>query len=116
MEIIPSKFRCESCNFCTDNKKDYSRHELTIKHKKMLSDDYEVNKNIKENIRSTTCKCGKTYKHISGLYRHRQNCVIYNQYETETNINNEDSKNLMLLSILKQNTDMIKLIVDELTK
>ena len=33
----PQKFLCENCNFITSNKKDYSRHLMTLKHKKEIN-------------------------------------------------------------------------------
>jgi hypothetical protein len=61
-------FFCEKCDITTNNKKDFKRHILTAKHKRLTT----------TNNLSTTkeyyCKCGKSYKHMSSLCKHRNNC------------------------------------------
>lgn len=66
----PPIFICESCDFYTSNKKDYSRHLDTAKHKKIQNDTLLAPKPEKV----YECKCGKSYKHSSNFYRHRKIC------------------------------------------
>ena len=71
------KFKCKICKFYTNNRKDYKRHMDTKKHmkmEKMTPNHYE-------------CICGNTYKHQSGLSRHKKKCIIF--YNTQiTDIDN----------------------------
>ena len=75
---ISPKFICECCNIKTNNKKDYAKHILTSKHKKLTS----VNKmetDFTQNIKKTqffTCKiCNKEYFSRVGLWKHNKICV-----------------------------------------
>ncbi len=71
----PPKFSCENCKYITDNKKDYSKHLLTVKHQKR---DIILHKNpLTENGMDEKiyyCNCGKTYKHHSSLWNHKNKC------------------------------------------
>ena len=62
-------FFCEKCDFKTNNKKDYSRHILTPKHK------WKQNQDFNEKKPQFCCKnCKKTYISRSGLYKHSRKC------------------------------------------
>tara|TARA_Y100001958_G_C21224345_1_gene549706 strand:+ start:1032 stop:2024 length:993 start_codon:yes stop_codon:yes gene_type:complete len=64
----PSYF-CKKCDFITNNKKDYSRHILTLKHKRKHFQDFDEKKTL------FVCKnCSKTYISRSGLYKHSKKC------------------------------------------
>jgi hypothetical protein len=65
-------FVCEHCDFKCSFKTNFNRHLSTRKH----SDS--VNGNLVE-IKKTSivCKCGKEYKSMCGLWKHKNNC-IYN--------------------------------------
>jgi len=67
----PLNFNCEKCNYNTSNKKDFKKHEQTIKHKMRINpnDTY-----LKNPIPIYQCKCGKIYKHSSTLSNHKKNC------------------------------------------
>jgi len=55
------KYSCNKCNYLTDNKTKYGRHLNTKKHN-------HININICED-------CGKKYRYISGLSRHKNKCL-----------------------------------------
>ena len=63
-------FVCENCDYKCCNKFDFNRHLSTRKH----SDS--VNGNLAE-IKKThfDCKCGKEYKSMCGLWKHKNNCI-----------------------------------------
>jgi hypothetical protein len=70
---IPKKYICEVCNYITSNKKDYTKHLTTRKHKILTN----PNKNPNEKSpKIFECECGKKYKHISSLSFHKKNCKI----------------------------------------
>ncbi len=59
----PYKYSCNKCNYFTNNKTKYERHLNTKKHNNI---DININK----------CEiCGKKFKYISGLSRHKSRCV-----------------------------------------
>ena len=81
----PKTFNCEKCNFTCSNKKDYNRHLLTAKHKKIVNDSKFTPKNPTPFI----CECGKSYKYNTGYYRHIKKCPIINKEEKKEEINNK---------------------------
>jgi len=64
---------CENCNFECSNKKDYNRHLMTAKHNGLT-----ITKTPKTPKTHTTynCDCGKTYKHLSSLCKHKKTCSL----------------------------------------
>ena len=81
----PKTFNCAKCNFTCSNKKDYNRHLLTAKHKKIVNDSKFTPKNPTPFI----CECGKSYKYNTGYYRHIKKCPIINKEEKKEEINNK---------------------------
>ncbi len=65
-----AKYYCEKCHYDTDNKKDYNKHLLTKKHIQLL-DEFTHNK-------YKCINCDKTYKYHSGIWKHKQSCVVNN--------------------------------------
>ena len=65
------KFICEKCNFRCSNKQDYSRHILTAKHKMLIY----ANENETKPAKSFMCSCGKEYKQVPSLTRHKKKCT-----------------------------------------
>jgi hypothetical protein len=66
------KHICEPCNYTTNNKKDYNIHLLTKKH-----NTTEPSSSNKDQLQHN-CVCGKSYKHLSGLSRHKKECHLLN--------------------------------------
>ena len=76
------KFSCEKCMYKCDNKFSYNKHLSTPKHLKLKS---EV-----ENIQEHTCNnCNNSYKHKSGLSRHKRTCTVAPATSTVTSNTNE---------------------------
>jgi hypothetical protein len=81
ISINEDLYSCNICLFNTNNKTDYERHNLTRKH-----NDNIMIKNISK--KTHKCICGKTYKYMSGLSRHKLKCDYDNiQEEADTQIN-----------------------------
>ena len=106
---------CEKCNYKTDNKKDYNKHLLTGKHKKVTSD----NDMIIQIPTMLTCLCGNGYKHRSGLSRHKKKCTFENTSQNEIipNTHNNTATTIdtqtLLIEIVKQNNEFKDLILEE---
>ena len=67
---IPMNFNCDVCDYMSSNKKDYTKHILTQKHK-ILTNTYI---NTSKFIPLFNCNCGKSYKHRQRLYNHKKLC------------------------------------------
>jgi len=80
----PLAFFCETCDFKTCNKKDYSRHIITDKHKKLTNPNLKPDKTLLFH-----CICGKSYKHSSSLCCHKKKCTFKEKEFEENNQTNE---------------------------
>jgi len=110
------KFQCVSCCFITSNKKDYSRHLLTAKHKeltKMVTND-NINPNVTPIYEQSkfVCKCGNIYTYNSGLSRHKKTC----QMEIVVEQDNDNKKDNLIEYLIKENSEFKGLIMELIKK
>ena len=96
---IPLIFSCEICNYQTSNKKDYNKHLLTAKHKKMTFD-------VKNHNKAFQCDCGKWFSYRQGLHRHKKICQFVDEID---NAPTTDS----IVELIKQNTEFKQLILEQ---
>jgi hypothetical protein len=103
-------YECKNCNYSTSRKSQYERHLSTDKHKKYQNAS-KMELNASKKVPKDTffsCECGKSYRHDSSYYKHKKKCKVLNETLTnDKSIENIDNKELVL-SILKQNTELIK--------
>ena len=113
-----SKHLCEFCDFKCYKKSNYDAHLLTAKHKNNENDNENGNygkiKMPKNALPNLVCSCGKTYKHTSGLSRHKnaKNCEpIQNQENTIISIEEDETEFKVLtnlvLEVVKQNQELM---------
>ena len=77
---------CEICNYDTYSKKDFEKHFLTLKHKRLINaNDFTPNDND-----VLECICGKNYKHASSLCKHKKICSDVNKYNLLQKNNTND--------------------------
>lgn len=77
------KFCCKKCDFFTSDKQDFKRHKLTRKHIQQRNGN--KNGNNGNNACLFSCNiCKKTYKHRSGLSRHKKKCNLEEKKSVET--------------------------------
>jgi len=93
-------FHCIICNYDTCRQSQYDRHILTAKHKILMNPNAA---NEKAPI-SLTCKCGKTYLHMSSLCKHKKTCsfITINQDKTEEPA--PDNKDVMIEKLVEELT------------
>jgi hypothetical protein len=123
------KYYCEKCNFKCFKKSNFAIHCSTRKH---LNDNNaginDNNLDISENNKLYICKCGKSYKHASGLSRHKanNNCLNTEFESQELTLNSnmieilEKEKDEITISdaklvfeLLKQNNEFKELILNQ---
>jgi len=106
----PLKFECKLCDYTTSKHSQYDRHLSTGKHKRLT--------NPNENGQKSTihsCHCGKIYKHLSSLCKHRKYCDD-NEYKQEPlhfTQHNQSDNTTLIVELLKQNHEFKDLIVEE---
>jgi hypothetical protein len=107
------KFGCEKCDYYTCRKSQYDRHILSAKHKK--TDSLLTNTDIKcseSSIIIFFCECGKQYKHRQSLFNHKKKCIHISDSESKTEINNQQPTNELVLTLLNQNMELQKQIIE----
>jgi hypothetical protein len=114
-EIQP-EFVCEFCDYSTCNKKDYTKHLTTDKHKNNEKSPKipDLQQEIPKNPKTIVCVCGKIYKERSGLWRHKLKCsgqeVVF--HDLETVIQEKERENELMLTILKENSELKTMILE----
>ena len=114
------KYFCENCEYQTGNKKDFTKHLSTAKHKKIVNDSKKSPKIPKTQHDHFVCVCGKTYKYDSGYYRHKKVCLFDNiaGFEDITpdnaikQVSYPDNVETMM-ELIKQNQEFKELIVEQ---
>ena len=103
------KFCCKTCDYYTSNKKDYTKHLLTLKHQNLMKTNDFINKNPQKSPKDKNyvCNCGKIYKHLSSLYKHKNNC---NFIETEVTDENMAADKDLIMMLVKQNTELMEIL------
>ena len=109
----PINFRCDVCDYTTSNKKDYKKHESTIKH---LTNTHPNISYLENPLKLYACICGKEYKHTSTLSAHKKKCkVLENNYIIDTGetklINSLDDVKMLtnlIMEVVKSNSDLQK--------
>jgi len=109
----PLVFDCTTCDFNTSNKKDYSRHLLTDKHKKLTNPNINFPKTP-----NYDCMCGKLYKHASSLCAHKKKCTfkenIKTSYQTEEKNQTNEIQELteFMKYLMKENSEMKHMMME----
>ena len=62
--------RCDMCDYQCIDRRDFTRHLNTQKHKRRILEDLKV-----ANTKNYKCVCGKSYKHSCSLSKHKKVCV-----------------------------------------
>lgn len=119
---VASNFYCENCDYVCSKTSDMNKHIMTRKHK--VSKDANINANktrqkspktIQEN-KCFDCNCGKTFKHLSSLSRHKKMCNQIVTFDSENKIISENSDfcltKEMFLELMKTNHELQKQIID----
>jgi hypothetical protein len=113
-------FHCEKCDFTCSKMSNWNAHISTRKHQKVINGNFITIPAADD----TTCQCGKQFKHLSGLCRHRKKCRFFELQQTQENTepdqsepavivaNNQD----LIMEILKQNNEFKNLLVEQNTK
>lgn len=77
MQKMQKEYKCNVCEFNTNNKTNYKIHLSTEKHKRNVI-LIETNELMQKNAKFE-CECGKSYKHNPSLYKHKKTCDYKNK-------------------------------------
>jgi|TARA_Y100000389_G_C17342820_1_gene454278 hypothetical protein len=114
------KYFCEKCDYQTDNKKDFTKHLSTAKHKMIVNDSKKSPKIPKTQNNQFVCVCGKTYKYDSGYYRHKKVCnvehiTVFEDIQHDNAVITKSSHEHVdtMFELIKQNQEFKELIVEQ---
>lgn len=117
---IPQNYLCEKCNYSTSSLKDFNKHKLTAKHKRLTNTYHQIEKIPISNF---ICECGKKYKHKQSLYTHKKKCLFVVEEETEERepeIQNEiapaKDRDDMILDFMKSQAEFNQTIMTAVTE
>jgi hypothetical protein len=124
MDIYPKNpkksqliFDCNICDYHTSSKKDMYKHLSTPKH---INTNNTNELLIKSLTKLHKCICGKEYKHLPSLYKHKKVCTYKEKKEEQVMVvydgEHIPANNAMILQVLKDNKDMMSEIMDLVVK
>ena len=108
---IPELFECKSCDYNTSNKKDFTKHTMTLKHKRLVNASNLLVEKINHN--KFVCCCGKSYCHDSSYYRHKKKCNITTNTIAQVLIKDEMSDKELIQYLIKENSEFKQLMLDQ---
>ena len=111
---VAQKYLCEKCNYICSKKSDFNKHNSTAKHQMLINANREIAK-VAE-IKLHHCACGKKYKHLPTLSRHKKHCNFMSNNEIINNdITNDNEFNILktlLVDVMKSNQELQKQVID----
>jgi hypothetical protein len=104
------QFFCENCKYITNNKKDWTKHMSTAKHKN--GSILEV-KNPKKSPKPQNfeCECGRNFITHSGMWKHKQKCLHHNTsniINTSNSINTNNTNDTNIIDMLVNENKSLK--------
>jgi len=110
-------YKCDKCHYKCSKQSDLNKHLSTRKHQMLINANFGE-KFIKEEL--YYCICGKIYKHIPSLARHKKKCNINNNdddidsNENEKCIDSNIPKKEEIIDVLvKENSEFKALLMEQ---
>ena len=109
---LPKIFSCELCDFHTSNKKDFKRHNETLKHNCNIKQSESMN--VSQNYPKYSCICGKEYKDNSGLWRHKKKCSDeVGLTNLKNDLANEEKQQQLIEYLLRENSEFKQMMLEQ---
>jgi len=94
-------FFCEKCEYITNNKKDFSKHILTSKHKNETNET-----NLKQKFYQYECNCGEFFNSRTTIWRHKKKC---NGNKNEESISSDKD---LIMMLIKDNSELKNMMME----
>jgi len=111
----PIRFHCDICDFNSHNKKDYSKHLATAKHKRLITPT-DLSPKKPQKTPMYNCICGKQYKHMSSLCSHKNKCKVKDDGSIVIQTEEIDKRDELIEQLVNSNTEMRTLVMVMLEK
>jgi hypothetical protein len=96
-------FYCKKCDYHTYRKYNYDKHKTTPKH---LAEEGIEQVEYVDIQKKYNCECGKKYKYIQGLYKHKKSCCCKNVENEMMHNNNENDTSSIINHLIQQNMSL----------
>ena len=103
-------FSCLICDYNTSSSKDYNKHLTTAKHQRLMKAN-EAYQQILNNCQNYECDCGKSYKHMSSLCKHKKTCEL--KFKPEQSQISKDITPELIIEIIKQNKELQQTLIEQ---
>ena len=104
------EYNCDTCDYNTSNFKDYKKHLSTAKHQRLIKAT-EVSKKVPDNKEDHICECGKSYRHMSSLCKHKRTCELIVK-PIQIQINKEITPEL-IIELINQNKELQQMLIEQ---
>ena len=112
-EKLQKKYACHACDYFTSNKSNWNKHVLTSKH----ANGNNGNRKVAKGNRFVCHLCGKKYKFMSGLSRHKKSCNLEkkkNKKKTKkTDLSEIYATMKELIKDNQKKTELLEKMIDE---
>jgi len=114
---ISKMHTCYFCNYNTSKQCDFIKHLNTTKHIRNAYDTNDTSKVAK--VAQIICSCGRQYKHIQNLSRHKKTCGFLKNICTNSIEYENKEKNLpidyqsMFLKLLDENSEFKNILITQ---
>lgn len=118
-KCMEKSFTCDKCKFVCYKVSDWTRHIHTKKHLQFTEYIHQ-------------CSCGKSYKHLSSIYKHKKTCVSNTSEKTSssemvtyqhgssnqvtTHSHSQPISNEMILQLIQKNQELQTLLIEQSNK
>ena len=116
-----AKFVCDVCDYSCCKRGDWNRHITRPKHVKlanMIQQDTENDAKDANTLNQYICNCGNTYKHHSGLWRHKKQCTYEDSkidiQDTQKSDEIQELKEFMKY-LMHENSDLKNMMLEQST-
>ena len=113
----PQTYNCELCDYNTCNKKDFTKHMSTQKHKNtslsMVGNDLDIkNPQNPKNEKYMCSFCNRTYKYNSGLWKHKKKCDAHDYTIENTKSLEINALTTLVLDLVKSNQELQQQMIE----
>lgn len=132
---VVKRFNCDKCNYFTQNRYDFAKHEACAKHQRIVDVHFSNMLSTpvdKMTTKKRICICGKEFKERTGLWRHKKTCAKEKEREdkergdkeredkeceekiAKSDKKKEDDEQLSsaIMTLIKQNQDLQKQLLE----
>jgi len=110
------KYSCDMCEYITDNKKDYVKHIMTLKHQNETFETKVKHKNPKKSPddKKYKCICDDVFNSRTTLWRHKKICN--SDKSNEKPLKEESTNDELIMMLVKENSELKNLVLDVFQK